>query len=92
MCVGGGGSHQKPAVKPCRYAKTEINEALKCKPSAHTVSLYIPFQISRQVVKTGWPGRDFTVKFYSSRVCWGTSQASSEPMDRVDGKKRLQTL
>ena len=40
VCVcGGGGSHQKPAVKPCRYAKTEINEALKCKPSAHTVSL-----------------------------------------------------
>ena len=64
------------------------NEALKCKPSAHTVSLYIPLQISRQVVKAGWPGRDFTVKFYSGRVCWGTSQASSESMDRVDGKKK----
>ena len=39
-------------------------------------------------MKAGWLGRDFTVKFYSGRVCWGTSQASSELMDRVDGEKK----
>ena len=27
-------------------------------------------------MKAGWLNRDFTVKFYSGRVCWGTSQAS----------------
>ena len=27
-------------------------------------------------MKAGWLSRDYTVKFYSGRVCWGTSQAS----------------
>ena len=49
------------------------NEALKCKLSAHTctVSLYIPFQISRQVGKSWLAGQRFhsEVIIYSSRVC-----------------------